>query len=72
MTNIATSIFVGRTSGSTADPVNILIALAAVLGEINSCPEHTANVGVSLVESFLNDRVDERTTVEKHSLIRLR
>lgn len=71
MANVARSVFVHRTSGSAADSVDVLVALGGVLGEVDAGPEHAANVGVSLVEAFLDDRVYERRSVEEHPLVAL-
>ena len=43
-------------------PVHVLVALAGVLGEVDPRPEHTADVGVSLVEPFLRDRLEKTMT----------
>lgn len=71
MTNVTTPVFVCRTSSATAYPVNVLVTLAAVLGEVYTGTEHTAYVCVSLVETLLYYSVYEGTAVEKHSLVRL-
>lgn len=55
-----------RTSDSATNAVHVLVALRAVLCEINSGPKHTANVSMSLVETLLHDRINKWTAVEKH------
>lgn len=60
-----------RTTDAAPNAVHVLIALRAVLCEINARSEHAANVGMALVEALLHDRIDERTAVEKHSFARL-
>lgn len=55
------------TPDSTADSIHILIALRTVFRKVNASSEHSTNVRVSFVESFLDDRIDERTAMEEHS-----
>ena len=38
---------------------------------LQTCSEHASDVGVSLVEAFVHDGVDERRAVEQHALILL-
>lgn len=60
-----------RATNAAANTINILIALRAMLGKIDARAEHAANVGVTLVETTLHNRIDERTAVEEHALVRL-
>lgn len=62
--NVTASVLVRGTAGATAYTVNILIALATVLRKIYARAEHTADIRMALVEAFLHDSVDERTTVK--------
>lgn len=72
MTNVTTTIFVRRTPGATADPIDVLVALAAMFSKINSSTEHATDVGVTFIKSLLYDCVYERTAMEEHSFVRLR
>lgn len=69
--NIATSVFMCGTSGTTAYTIDVLIALAAVLRKIYAGAKHSANICVSLIKAFLNDSIDKWTAMEQHSLVRL-
>lgn len=60
VTDVATAILVCRTTGTTADSIDILITLAAVLGEVYTSAEHTADVSVPLIETLLDNCIDER------------
>lgn len=62
MTHVAGAVFVSRTPRPSTDPVHILVAFGRVLCEIDSCPEHAANVGMSLVKALMDDCIDERRT----------
>lgn len=57
------------TADAAAYAIHILIALRAMLGEINARSKHAANVGVSLVEAPLHNGIDEGAAVEEHTLI---
>lgn len=46
-----------RTSSSSSYSVNVLVALTAVLGKVNTRPEHTADIGVTFIKSFLCNRL---------------
>merc|ERR1719419_1276778 len=55
---------------STApDPVNILVGFGRVFSEVDACPKHAADVGMSLIEPFVDNRIDERTTVKEHPFV---
>ena len=69
MANVAAAILMYGTAGPTAYAVNVLVALATVLGKVDAGAEHTANVRVPLVEALLHDGVDEGTTVEEHAFV---
>lgn len=58
-------------TNAAANAIYILITLGAMLRKVDARPEHTTNVGVTLVKSALHDRIDERTAVEQHALIGL-
>lgn len=58
-------------TNAAANAIYILITLGAMLRKVDTRPEHTTNVGVTLVKSALHDRIDERTAVEQHALIGL-
>lgn len=58
-------------ANAAANTIYILITLGAMLRKVDARPEHTPNVCVTLVKSALYDRIDERTAVEEHALIRL-
>lgn len=59
------------TPNSTANSVHILVALRAVLRKINARPKHATDVGVAFIKAPLHNRIDERTAVEEHPLVRL-
>lgn len=56
-------------TNAAANTINILITLRAMLGKVDARAEHASNIGVTLVESSLHNRIDERTTVEEHALV---
>lgn len=56
-------------TNATANTINILITLRAMLSKVDARTEHAANVGVTLVKSTLHNRIDERTAVEEHALV---
>lgn len=60
MADVAGAVFVQRAAGPASDPVHVLVALGRVLSKVNPGAEHPANVGVALVEAFVDDGVDER------------
>lgn len=66
-TRIARLVLMRRTSNTTADSVHVLIALRTVLGKVNAGAEHSADVGMSFVETLLDDCIDKRTAVEEHA-----
>ena len=49
-----------RAAGSSPDPPNILVALGRVLRKVDPRPKHSSDVGVALVESIVDDVMDER------------
>lgn len=53
-----------RTANAAPYSVYILITLRAVLSKIDAGTEHTTNVSMSFIESFLYDRIDKRTAME--------
>lgn len=53
-----------RTANATPYSVYILIALRAVLGKIDAGTEHSTNIRMSFIKSFLDDRIDKRTAME--------
>lgn len=71
MTLIAGFIFVRRTSDSPANPVHVLVGLGAMLRKVDSRAEHSTDVGVTFVEAFLYDGVDEGRPVEEHAFASL-
>lgn len=68
MTLIAWFVFMRRAPDSASYPVHVLVRLGAVLREVDSRTEHTANVGMPLVEAFLHDGIDKWWPVEEHPL----
>lgn len=72
MTYVTTAVLVRGTPGAAANPIDVLVALAAVLGKVNASPEHAADVCVSLVKALLHNGVYEGAAVEEHSLVGLR
>ena len=52
----------GGAAGAAADPVHVLVAFGRVLSKVDPGAEHAADVGVTLVEAFMNDGVDEGRT----------
>lgn len=59
---VAGTVFVGRTACASADAVNVLVALGGVLGEVDARPEHSSDVGVTLIKAFVDDGIDEGGT----------
>lgn len=59
MTLIARFVFMRRASDSASYSVHVLVRLGAVLRKVDPRTEHTANVGVPLVETFLYDGIDK-------------
>ena len=57
--DVAGPVLVQRAARPPPDPVNILVALGRVLGEVDPSAEHPTNVGVSLVEALMDDGVDK-------------
>lgn len=51
-----------RTPSASPYTVHILVTLGGVLGKVDPGPEHASDVGVSLVEAFVDDGVYERRT----------
>lgn len=51
-----------RAAGASADAVHVLIALRGVFREVDPGSKHPSDVGVALVEAFVDDGVDERRT----------
>lgn len=52
----------GGTTRASAYPVNVLVAFGGVLCEVDAGAEHAPDVGVALVEAFVDDGVDEGRT----------
>lgn len=48
-----------RTPCASADPVHVLVAFGRVLSEVDAGAKHASDVGVTLVEAFVDDGVDE-------------
>lgn len=68
--DVAGAIFVRGAAGAAADAVHILVALGRILGEVDPRSEHSPDVGVSLVKTLVDDRVDEGRACageEKHT-----
>lgn len=70
-THVAGLVLVRGATNAAANAIYILITLGAMLRKVDARPEHTPNVGVTLVKSALYDRIDERTAVEQHAFIGL-
>lgn len=51
-----------RTPRASSDSVHVLVTLGRVLSEVDPGSEHASDVGVSLVEAFVDDGVYERRT----------
>lgn len=60
--HIAGAVFVRRTSRSSTNPINILVAFGGVLCKIDPRTKHAANVSVTLVKALMDDCVDEGRT----------
>lgn len=59
---VAGTVLVCRAARASADAIHILITLGGVLSKVDPCPEHPPDVGVALVEAFVDDSVDEGGT----------
>lgn len=54
---------------ASTDTVHVLVAFGRVLSKVDAGTKHAADVGVALVEAFVNDGVDEgRTWRKRHSV----
>lgn len=62
LTHVTWPVLVKRTPSATSYTIHILVTLGGVLGEVDPSPEHASYVGVSLVETFVDDGVDEWRT----------
>lgn len=62
LTRVTRPVLVQRTPCASSYSVHVLVTLGGVLGEVNPGPEHASDVGVSLVEAFVDDGVYERRT----------
>lgn len=51
-----------RTPSASSYTIHILVTLRGVLGEVDPGPEHATDVGVSLVEAFVDDGIYEWRT----------
>jgi hypothetical protein len=60
-----------HTTNPSAHSINVLVAFRAMLSKINASPEHSTNVGMSLIKTFLHNCIDKWTAMEKHTLTRL-
>lgn len=69
MANITASILMRWTASTTTYAVDILITLAAMFRKIDAGAEHTADICMTFIKTFLHDSVDERTTMKEHSLV---
>lgn len=59
----------GGAASAPTDAVHVLVAFGRVLSKIDASAKHAADVGVALVEAFMNDGVDEgRTWRKRHSV----
>lgn len=63
--HVTGAVLVGGAAGASTDPVHVLVAFGRVLSKVDPSTEHAADVGVALVEAFMNDGVDEGRTWEK-------
>lgn len=61
-----------RTSDATTYSITVLVALRTMLRKIDASAKHSTNVGVSLIETLLHDRIYKRAAMEEHSFTRLR
>merc|ERR1719412_2732446 len=71
VTSVARSVLMLRTTVASSDTIHVLIALTAVFRKVNACSEHSTNVSMTLIKSFLDDCLDEGRPVEQHPLIAL-
>lgn len=67
--HVAGAVFVGGTSSASTNPVHVLVAFRRVLSKVDASTEHATNVGVALVETFVDDGVDEWRTMKEHPFI---
>lgn len=65
MADVAGAAFVQRAARPSSDPVNVLVALWRILGEVDPSAEHPADVGVTFVKAFMDDGIDERRAWEE-------
>lgn len=59
---VAGSVFMRRASRAAADTVDILIALGGVFCKVDPCSKHPSDVGMALIEAFVDDGVNEWRT----------
>ena len=59
MADVTGPVLVRGAASPAPDAVDVLVALGGVLGEVDPGPEHSADVGMALIEALVDYGVNE-------------